>query len=112
MFFKDKLGFLRTAQTLCLIACGVSFKIPKSVHTPPCGTKQIFHNPYVIHFAVTLATGLFNDGHIFIANVLQRMGYKIGEHAIDAMEKADKESIRKAKHEAKQDTKARRKKEK
>ena len=67
--------------------------------------KQIFHNPHVIHFAAALATGLFNDGHIFIANVLQRMGYKIGEHAIKAMEKADKERVRKAKQEVKKETK-------
>lgn len=71
--------------------------------------KHIFQNPQVIFFAGALATGLFNDGHVFLGKVLNRLGYAPGKFTIKAMETADKERVRKAKLQAKLETKAKRK---
>ena len=72
--------------------------------------KHLFNQPQVMFFAAAMATGIFNDGHVFLANVIQRLGYDIGPHTLAAMESADKERIRKARQEEKAQAKEERKK--
>ena len=62
-----------------------------------------------MNLAAAMATGIFNDGHVFVGKVLNWLGYHTGQYTIKAMEKADEERVRKAKQEAKEQTKADRK---
>ena len=76
------------------------------------GQKHMSHNPHMMFFAFAMATGAFDDGHLFIGKVLNRLGYQTGKYALKAMEAADKERVRKALQKAKAQTKADRKKRK
>ena len=59
-----------------------------------------------------MAVGLFNEGHVFLRRVIEKLGYVAGQHFLAAIAAADKERIRKTDKACTEESKEHRKKKK